>query len=278
VTPSPTSGPSVVNLDQINGLASDAEWIRFEGNTYHTVDDGLYRFVKICHGVESVRNVIRVNDRHFTTIKSRLELLSALSKLHVHGAVDNDPNPNDTSYDEKYIVDLKSRAISQGFLSAECGYIAGLGVRLMRDNLGDAEQRHQNARCIHVDADASLHLDYDAGHQLMEVRDPLTTSMVLVDLDLGYIFYVCDNGSKSCSFAKMHLLSAQEFWKAVHDNLKPGFLPLSKGEIDPNYKDCPWLDWRFWTETDKWGWYKQMFSGRPPRVSPPDTAYCWQGS
>lgn len=275
VTPSTTPGSPIINLNAIDGLATDAQWISFEQNVYHTNDEGLYRFVRVENGVKQIRNVIRIEDKDFKTIESRLELFSGLSKLHIHGNSNNQKTGDTPPNDSTYIKSLKIEVMSKGFVATECGYIAGLGVQLLRDNLND--QSNQNVRCVHVEADASLNLTYDKGHQLLEVRDPITKKMVLVDLDLGYVFYTCGTNSEHCSIENMHFLSPTEFWEAAHKNRKPGFLALSKGEVDPMYTDYPWLGWRLWTEYDKWGWYRQVFSGGRPRENP-DTSYCWQGT
>jgi hypothetical protein len=286
VLPSPNPGIPVENVANINGLATDDEWVKFEGNFYHVKAEGLYRFIRInppdlapVRAVASVRNVIRVNDKQFTTIKSRLELLSGLSKLHVHGSADNKPT---SKGDDQYLADLKKRAESST-LSTECGYIAALGIKLVDDNLGE----NKEARSISVLAAPKLHLEYDRGHELMEVRDPKTSKMILVDLDLGYVFYICENpvGEQATKdlddlLRTCHLLSAQEFKEVVDRNKKPGFLSLSKTEIDTSYNDRPWLGWRLTTEPDKWGWYRQVFSGGQPMEGPfvySEGSYSWKG-
>jgi hypothetical protein len=252
----------VVDDKWLRDHGHNAEWIAFLGHRYHFHDEGLYRFISMgSSGTNGIHNVIRI--RGIEKTESLLALMSGLSKLHVHGELDQANAPPCSSPPDAFLQALKDRLTTgnppRASLSVQCGYIAGLAKKIMQDN-----KFANSTRCVNaVGRQADI---YDYGHELVEMQDVKTNHWILVDLDLGYVF----------RDSVGNYMSAEDFWKAAQADRQPQFVPLSKAEIDPNWLDRPWFQWRVWTPRDRWNWYKQVFAVQFT-VGPPERNDCWCG-
>jgi len=269
------SAVNPIHLDSDQGLVIESwsypgkgKGIEFKGADYYIGNEGLYRFIKVDDhlDIESVTNRIYVDDARKKS--SLLALVSALAKLQIHGALDNlgYPGPNLNFKNRAQIQDLINKLTGGGqepgkaFLSLECGYIATVGVEIVRRNYEHQVMHNEKARCIHVD-NPKYRDRGDWGHNLMEMDATGATGKtepILVDLDLGNVFcYQCahDDGPR----VDRHYLSADEFLDAVRKGPKPDFRRLKKTQIDPDWVDQPWFGWRLLNDQDQWSWYQRVF-------------------